>query len=72
MLRGHLPKTEQISVSRHRGDQSHDNRERRCLAVGSVSGAPVADPGNALPGRALQERNPALSQTGVCRVFRVL
>ena len=43
-VKGHLPQTEQISVSRRQVGQSHNNRERWRLAVVSVPEDPDAEP----------------------------
>ncbi len=43
-VKGHLPQTDQISVSRRQVGQSHNNRERWRLAVVSVPDDPTADP----------------------------
>ena len=43
-VKGHLPQTEQISVSRRQVGQSHNNRERWRLAVVAVPEDPDAEP----------------------------
>ena len=43
-VKGQLPQTEQISVSRRQVGQSHNNRERWRLAVVSVPDDPTAEP----------------------------
>ena len=43
-VKGHLPQTEQISVSRRQVGQSHNNRDRWRLAVVSVPEDPAANP----------------------------
>ena len=43
-VKGHLPQTQQISVSRRQVGQSHNNRERWRLAVVSVPEDPDAEP----------------------------
>ena len=43
-VKGHLPQTEQISVSRRQVGKAHNNRERWRLAVVSVPEDPDAEP----------------------------
>ena len=55
-VKGHLPGTEQISVSRRQVGKAHNNHERWRLAVVSVPDGPRRRARGALPGRAVQER----------------